>query len=344
MARTDRPAAHTLELICALESEPYRFDFYALLRLWECAHKDKPRLGASLRPADDPIRLAQDPSLAFAPAALHSFRAGKDMQPPRVGVEFFGLFGPQGPLPLHLTEYARERMRNVNDPTFVRFLDIFHHRLLSLFYRAWAAAQPTASLDRPDSDRFAVYVASLFGLGMPSLRRRDAIPDLAKLHYAGLLAPQVRGAAALRAILSDFFKLPVRVSEFVGHWMRLPRESRTQLGRSRENASLGRSAIVGARIWDRQHKFRIVIGPVALKDYRRLLPGGDSLRRLAVWVRNYAGDELAWDLQLALEQREVPRLALGKQGQLGWTTWIFARPFGRDAADLILDPHTRAVA
>lgn len=343
MAGTDRQAADALELIYALEAEPYRFDFYALLRRWECAHTDKPRLGTSLRAADDPIRLAQDPSLSFAPAAISSFRAGKGSSAPRLGVEFFGLLGPNGPLPLHLTDYARDRLRNANDPTLVRFFDVFHHRLLTLFYRAWAVAQPAPSLDRPESDRFSTYVASVFGLGMPSLRQRDEVPDLAKLHYAGLLAPQVRGADGLRAILSDFFKLPVAVKEFVGHWMRLPTGERTRLGGKRETAALGLTAVVGARVWDCQHKFRIVIGPLGLGDYRRLLPGGDSLRRLVVWVRNYVGDELIWDLQLVLKQSEVPKLALGKQGQLGWTTWIASKQFSRAAADLVLDPQSRVV-
>jgi type VI secretion system protein ImpH len=178
---------------------------------------------------------------------------------------------------------------------------------------------------------------------MPSVRQRDAVPDLAKLHYAGLLAPQVRGATGLCAILSDFFKLPVAIVEFVGHWMRLPREGRTCLGGAAETASIGRNAVVGRRVWDRQHKFRIVIGPIGLDDYRRMLPGGDSLERLKTWVRNYAGDELIWDLQLLLKRTEVPRLALGRQGQLGWTTWIASKPFSRDAGDLILDPETRAI-
>ena len=125
--------------------------------------------------------------------------------PPRLAVNFFGLFGPNGPLPLHLTEYARNRLRAESDPTLVRFIDLFHHRMLTLFYRVWAAAQPTVSFDRPETDRFALYVGSLFGLGMPSLRNRDAFPDLARLHYAGQLACQTRHPDGLNAMISDYF-------------------------------------------------------------------------------------------------------------------------------------------
>ena len=107
------------------------------------------------------------------------------------------LLGPHGPLPTHLTEYVRDRVRNANDPTFARFLDIFHHRMVTLFYRAWANAQPAVSLDRPGRDRFSFYVGSLFGLGEAMLRERDAVPDFAKLHFAGLLAGPTRPAAGL---------------------------------------------------------------------------------------------------------------------------------------------------
>ena len=129
-----------LAFFAALEESPYRYDFYQTLRRMECLYDGKPRWGEALRPVDEPVRLGQDPDLSFAPAPLASFeRRGKT---PRLQVRLFGLFGPNGPLPLHLTEFARERLRLAGDPTFSRFLAIFHHRFLALFYRAWAQAQP----------------------------------------------------------------------------------------------------------------------------------------------------------------------------------------------------------
>ncbi|MEJ2325297.1 MAG: type VI secretion system baseplate subunit TssG [Chromatiaceae bacterium] len=338
MASENRTTPHTLALGDALQEAPFEFGFFSALRRLECAHRSLPRLGKALRPRDEPVRLAQEPHLAFAPATLSSFHLGSGGDPARLSVYFLGLFGPNGPLPVHLTEYARTRLRIARDPTFARFADVFHHRMLALFYRAWANARPTVSLDRPDSDRFAVYVASLFGIGMPSLRDRDAIPDLAKLHYAGRLVCQTRHAEGLAALLSDFFGLPVVLHEFIGHWLQLPRDSYWCLGESALNGTLGVSATVGSRVWDRQYKFRVSLGPLGLEDYRRMLPGGDSIRRLVAMVRNYLGDELDWDLNLILKRDEVPPLELGEQGQLGWTTWLASRPFARDAADLLLEP------
>lgn len=337
MDDTTGTAAPDVEWLRALAEAPYRYSFYNAIRRLECLNTDKPRLGESVRPADEPVRLGQEPFVAFAPATLAAVEPGRDGRPPRLETRFFGLFGPNGALPLHLTEYARERLRNANDPTFARFADVFHHRMLSLFYRAWAASQPAVNFDRPDSDRFGAYVASLFGLGMPSLRDRDAMPDVAKLHYAGHLACLSRHPDGLRDIISDFFKLPVRIVEFVGEWLGLAHEHRCRLSETRETGTLGLNAILGARVWERHHKFRIVIGPVGFSDYQRLLPGGDSLRTLRAVVRNDVGEEFVWDMNLVLKKEEVPALELGRIGQLGWTTWLASEAFDKDADDLVLE-------
>ena len=138
MAESDRKTSDLIDLFRSLANEPYRFDFFQALRRLECLSTQSPRLGESASPQEDPIRLGQEPSLAFAPSTLSALQSGKDGRPPRLLVHFMGLLGPNGPLPLHLTEFARDRLRNSDDPTFARFLDVFHHRMLSLFYRAWA--------------------------------------------------------------------------------------------------------------------------------------------------------------------------------------------------------------
>jgi len=309
-----------------LEARSARMDFFQVLRLVENAHPQLPRIGSSLRPRDDALRLGQDPSLCFHPAALGQFlRSGPDARA-RLAVNFFGLLGANGPLPLHLTEYVRDRLRQGGDPTLLAFLDVFHHRLLSLFYRARASAEPVVSLDRagPDGDRFSVFVGSLFGIGSPALRERDAIGDFAKLHFAGLLARRARPAAGLACILRAYFGLPLRIEQFVGHWMALPEEvqSRIGAGTAGEGNRLGSSLVLGRKVWDCQNKFRIVLGPLGYEDYQRFMPGGDSLRRLLAWVRSYCGLALDWEVRLVLERDERPPLRLGGPTRLGWSSWL----------------------
>ena len=338
MAAENRTATGALALHQALHEAPYRFGFYPAMRGLECLHRERPRFGESLRPGEDAVRLGQEPSMAFAPSTLAAFTWGKAGRPPRLEVLFLGLFGPNGPLPLHLTEYARDRLRNSDDETFARFADLFHHRLLSLFFRAWANAEPVVGMDRPESDRFGNYVASLFGLGLPTLRNRDAMPDLAKLHYAAHLACHTRHPEGLRAMIRAFFGLPVRIREFVGHWLQIPPSGRCRLGESPITGTLGASATIGGQVWDCQSRFRIVLGPMGFAEFRGMLPGGESLRRLVAMVRNYLGDQLEWDVQLVLSKDEVPQLSLGgENGLLGWTTWLLGRPPERDVEHLYLD-------
>jgi type VI secretion system protein ImpH len=327
-----------MSLFEQLSENPHRFGFYQALRRLECEYPAQPRLGRANRTGQEVIRLGQDPSLVFAPASLASFRRNGRLATPRLGVHLFGLLGPNGPMPLHLSEVVHERLHNENDTTLADFLDLFHHRLLSLFYRTWAENQPTVSFDRPLQDRFGDYLGSLFGIGSPNLRQRDAMPDLAKLHFAGRFTCQTRHAEGLESMLQEFFQLPVRIEEFVGAWLELPADSRCLLDSSCAVNSLGVTALLGAKVWQPQQRFRIVLGPLGIADYLRMLPGGKSLHRLKAVVRNYLGDELEWELQLILRQQEIPRPRLDGKTHLGWTSWLSQEPLGRDGDDLHLHP------
>lgn len=330
-------------LFQTLSDAPWSFGFFRALRLIECAHAEQPRIGEAHRAGEDPIRLGQQPSMAFAPATLAELRRREDGLPPLLLVQFLGLFGPNGPLPLHLTELARDRERKVHDQTLARFADIFHHRALSFFYQAWAQARPTVSFDRPEQDRFGDYLGSLAGLGIPEMHQRDAVPDVAKLHYAGHLASQTRHSCGLASIIGDYLRLPVVVDEFVGQWLDLSPDQQWRLGSSPESGAFGISTVLGARIWDQQFRFRIRIGPLSLKDYEHLLPGGETLPDLVALIRGYVGDEFDWDLNLVLAKDQIPPLALGPQARLGWTTWSGERPTDEDADDLCLEPMRHGI-
>lgn len=332
-----RESPDPLSLLRALEDAPWDHDFYRTLRDIECAYPDKPRLGTAPRPQDESIRLGQEPSMAFAPAVFSALRPGKNGAPPRLVQQFFGLFGPNGPLPLHLTEFARERMLHKRDGSFVRFADLLHHRSLMLFYRAWAQAQPTVSYDRPRQDAFSTYVGALIGMGVPSLRNRDAASDHLRLYFSGSLARPVRTAEGLRSLLAGYFHLPVRIIEFAGHWLRLPPDDLTRLGGGTAACQLGRGAVAGGRVWDRQHRIQVAFGPLKWKQFEALLPGGKALRQLVALMRHYLSQELEWDLRLSLAPEEVPPATLGGQTRLGWTSWVGSTARLRDADELILD-------
>ena len=326
-----------------LVHEPYKFDFFQTLRRLETlngAGAEKPRFGDASRPADEPIRLGQEPDLAFAASTLARALPGAEGGPPRLWVNFFGLLGPNGPLPLHMTEYARERMRNADDPTMSRFFDVFHHRMLLFFYRAWAGSQPTVARGLSTRDRFELYVGALAGFGLEVLRSHDLFPDVAKLFYAGRLSAQSRNAEGLAAIVGDFFGMPARVEPFIGEWMEIPAEHRWRLGLSRHGMRLGVSSMLGMKAWARQQKFRLVLGPLDRGQFQRMLPGGASLPKLGALVRNYVGEELRWDVRLFLGDKVQEPWHLGGS-RLAWTTWLGGSAAGQ-REDLVLDPQVDA--
>ena len=325
-----------LELDNMLETRIARMDFFHVLRLIENANPELPRIGSAIRPQDEAIRLGQHPAMTFHASALDQYRGSCAEARAHLAINFMGLLGANGPLPIHLTEYLRDRLRNGGDGTLLAFFDVFHHRMISLFYRARAVTEPTINLDRTDADRFSMFVSSLFGIGAPALRERDDIGDFAKLHFAGLLANNSRPAAGLTTILSEYFQLSVHIAQFVGHWMRLPEEIHNHIGAQDRNNRLGTSLALGRSVWDCQHKFRIVIGPMNDEEYQRFIPGGDSLRRLLAWVRQYVGLTLDWDVQLILQQAQIPPLRLGSGVRLGWSSRLISKPPDRDCAQMLI--------
>lgn len=378
-------AAAMQRLFDAIAQAPWLHDYFATLRRIDALSAEAPRLGKALRPSAEAVRLGQDAELDFAPAAIMSFtpssgraeggattnadvnenasanattngngnakgNAKVQARPPRIGVRFFGLFGPMGPLPLHLTEYARDRQRNHGDPTLVRFADLFHHRALLLFYRAWAQSQPAVQADRASDDRYAAWVGASFGLAPAALRDADSVPDAAKRYRAGQLSRTARQPEAIRKVLRDYFGVPVEIESYVGHWMPLRTEDRSRLGSrsARHATALGTNAVAGSKVWDRQYKLRVHLGPLSLAQYRAFLPGRRSLIELRDWMRQLLGFEMLWDVRLVLRTDEVPALRLGRDGieqgadrndgqALGLSTWLGTRQ-RTQRSDLRLTP------
>jgi type VI secretion system protein ImpH len=319
-----------------LREQPWRFNWFGTMRWLEAKNPSFPRFGTAAHPDKEIVRISQKPALDFAPAALSGF--GGDAYG-RVHIEqtYFGLFGPNGPMPHNFTEFVRSRGEYKKDLATRAFLDLFHHRLSLLFYRAWAASQATNSFDRPEEDHFSRYVGSLIGQGEPVFHNFDSVPDHAKRYMAGHLARLTRNPGGLTAILRGFFACPFRIQEWMPQWLQLGETERTYLWGETAASQLGRGAICGASVLDRQHCFRIHIGPLKLAEYTAFLPISKYFRQLRDWVRNYVGYEFSWDFRLVLRHDEIPTLKLGATtGRLGWTSWLGQLTPGEDRGDLVL--------
>ncbi|MGR3343142.1 MAG: type VI secretion system baseplate subunit TssG, partial [Paracoccaceae bacterium] len=264
MATGKRARPDYLTHFAQLAKNPEQQHIFHALRVIEAQFSDRPRLGESRRPKEDAVRLGQEAELAFPPSTIAEFTPPAAGKPGRLVNRFFGLFGPQGPLPLHLTEFARDRLRNHRDSTFVAFANMLTHRLMGLFFRAWSSGQPAPSFDRGQDDVVERKVAALAGYGGIHLRGRDAMPDLAKRHFVGHLAMGPKNPDGLIAMVSAFFDVPVEMQEFVGCWLELEPDDRWQLG---SPSGLGRSTSIGQKVWSRGAKFRLLLGPMPLTNY-----------------------------------------------------------------------------
>ncbi len=297
----------------------YKYSFYRLCREVDRQNVNVPRIGKSVKPAQEKIRFGQEAFFDFSPTAL---REASTLSGGRVKVleRFLGLFGPQGPMPLQFTDYVRSRSNHFLDSTIADFLDIFHHRAAVLFFRSWAIGRAEVSCDRADDDYFGDFISCLIGMSPEASRGRDALRQNAKLFFSGSLAGIVKSPQKLVKILNDFFGVKADLQEFVGKWYPVPQLNLSRLGCG--EARLGESSLLGEQFFDGNLKFRIRLGVMGLKKYLSLLPSGENARMLFSWVKHFFSAEYEWDIELIIEKQEVPVSVLGGNCQLGWTSWL----------------------
>lgn len=326
------------ELLEHVKAEPWRYGFLSLMRRIGANAAIDP-IGTARRPVAEPFRLGQQPSLAFAPREM----ADVQEHAGRLKLRLFGLgmLGPNGPLPIHVTEMAKDREDGRRDTATVDFFDIFHHRFFTLFYRTWASAQAAAGLDRKDDERFSFYVASLTGQDTEEIGRRP-LPSHARLAASAHLVRESRNPDGLRATLERYFGVPVAIEENVFHWIAIDPADQGRMGHPGSAATMGYGAILGRVAPDRRHRFRIVIGPVNLDAYLRFTPQGRDLPRLVEWVRAFVGYELEWELELRIKPDSAPPAVMGGGQRIGWSGWLGRPRTDRPITGMRFEPERYA--
>jgi len=322
-----------------LRQEPYTFDFFQAVRLLERFLPGRTSVGRFSNPHTEVARFAAHPSLAF-PASQIQGMNWPENAPVQMTVNFMGLQGPEGVLPNPYTSLIIERER-AGDYALRDFFDIFNHRIISLFYRAWRKYRFDVACEQGERDLFSRHLLSLIGLGTDGLHDRQQVSDDSLIYYSGLLAQRPRSAQALQQILTDYFEVPVVIEQFAGGWYRLDRETQCHLGESDGNSGeLGFGAVVGDEVWNQGSRVRIVLGPLNLERYADFLPDGKAYKTLGAWVRFFSNDEWDFEVKLILERQQVPACTLGEGGvsgpRLGWVSWVKSAPFGRNPDDTVL--------
>jgi len=353
------------ELLDRLMREPWSFEFFRAVHLLERLHPDREPIGRFADPAQETLRLRANADPSFPASEIQELeqRDGRPRgrrsqhvavvaadgatpapaRPLEMTVNFMGLNGPQGMLPLVYSHQVTARLR-AGDATLKEFFDLFNHRILSLFYRAWQHSHLPAAYEAENGgrarDQITPRLRQLVGLGEPEVEARLALPAESLVFYAGILALQTRPAVALEQMLSDYFDVPVTVEQFVGAWYPLDPETQTSIGADWGNETqLGVGAVAGDEIWDPQARARIRVGPLPRARYDEFLPTGDAYPRLVALARYFANDQIDFEVQLVLERDDVPGCVLGEEDTpLGWCTWLRTAAMTRDPDETVLTP------
>ena len=258
---------------------------------------------------------------------------------------FMGLLGVTGALPLHYTEMLQERELYRRDRAARAFLDIFSNRAVALHYAAWKKHRLALQYELDRRERFVPLVLSLLGMGMPGLRDRmldghGDVFDQAVAHYAGAVRQRPVSACMVRRVLADYFQVKFELEQFVGAWYHVPAEQATRLGWA--NAALGSSALAGDRVYQRDLRLRLRIGPLPRERFDEFLPGGDAAQALSKWLTLLTGDGLEYEVRLILRAEDVRGAAIGGDGQarLGWDSYLSTRPAQAPREDTTYCIHT----
>lgn len=357
--KSRRQSASVVKL---LESDGHRFEFFQAVRILQRlfdqqdrqSRRRSPRsVGKDTLPQAEPLRFSSALSSSFPSAAIASIDLGPaqsrstpphgERRPARMIVNFMGLTGPQGVLPEHFNRLLIDQHR-ANDDRLADFQDLFNHRMISLFYRAWEKYQFAIRYERArllgevgGKDPFTQCLLSLVGMGTRGLDGRSLFNDQILIYYGGHFSARVRHADGLAALLADQVGMPVQIDQFQGQWLTLSQEDRSRLFSARcppeRVAKLGVTATLGTRIWDVQDRFRVVLGPLTYRQFLRLIPDGEGFNSLRELVRCYVGPQFDFDIQPILKADEVPTCRLGRSDdipRLGRTTFLRSQQFDKD--------------
>jgi len=342
-------------VIARLLKAPYRFSFFQAVRL----------LVRGARRADavpgrdgraEAVRFGVPASLGFPAAEVTGLTPGEDGAPPRMEVVFLGLTGPSGVLPPHYTELERQRLRE-KDATLRDFLDLFHHRAISFFYRAWEKYRLPVVYERhrmepggaPDPISHALD--ALVGYAGPAERRALPLDPELLVRFGGHLATATRSAAGLEAMLEGFTGVKVQVEQFQSEWadmspgdvVRLPDDN----GGGGRNHRLGVDLLIGTRTCIADGRIGIVLGPLDPDAYREWMPGTERFAELSALVRSFAGAALQFSVTFRLPGDAIADWCLdGPEGglRLGWNTWSCPPGDGPALHEVTASPDAAEVA
>lgn len=323
------------------------FDFFQVVWLLERYTNIDVHVGNRGPIGKESFRFRPDVSMGFPATDVRQVSHIDDQESGsfyhQIDVTFLGLYGVATPLPLH---YAVDVLRSVetyNVATQVQteesaastatesgstpirdFLDIFHHRIVSLFYRSWLKYRYDRAFGMPGRDPITDYLLWLIGCSPDLDESAIGVEPVRMLRYAGVLTQRPRSAAMLEGVLQDYWEgVDARVEQCVGRWVTIGESDQCKMGFA--NSGLGSDLTVGEQVYDLNGSFCICLGPMDWETYLKFLPGTACYSQTRSLAAFYCTDPLAFSVELQLKAGEVPEMQLtsGTDGsRLGLTSWV----------------------
>lgn len=351
---------HGAGVVDQLLDDPHRFEFFQAVRLLERALAGEGAgEGARAEGLPPQLRFRNSLSLSFPSSEIEALAVRRgdvqgegegELERIEITPAFMGLLGLAGALPSVYTEQIAQRELYHRDHAARGFLDLFQHRAVSLFYAAWKKSRLPLQYETDRHNRFAPMVLALAGLGQNALHdrlqaRQGGVDDESLAFFAGALQQRALSAVQLERLLARYLRVPVKVEQFVGRWYRLPPQARTTLGLG--NGVLGRNALSGERVWQRDLRVRLVLGPLSHDLFQRFLPGAPGALALSELLTLLSGVSLEYEVNLCLQAEAVQGSALDSNrsplaGRLGWDTYVQTRAPQADRRDVRYDIHAAA--
>jgi type VI secretion system protein ImpH len=317
----------TTSVVQRLFKDPYDFSFLQAVRLFQKLLPNGEVIGTTLNPSEDPISFSGRYTYSLPSSDI--YRVYVTDNKPVMEVNFWNIAGPHGALPNPLSEKVVERIRE-GDFALKEFIDIFNHRLLSVYY---CVAQKYSFVLSPKSSIQTTTGHMLCAIGGidPNQDKYLSLPTKNLAQYAGIVWQRPRSAAGLEQILSDYFQVPIYIEQFVGAWTDINRRQRSFIGKRRgRNHKLGRTTFLGKRFWQSGHHFIVHVGPLTAEQFHQFIPTGPAYVEMCDMIKFYSPLELTFQLKMSLKEKEN-LVALGfdtpsRENRLGWTAILGEAP------------------
>lgn len=328
-------------LLPAILDDAPRMNFIRFCELLELAASDAPPIGTTDSPTADPIRFRSRAQLGFPGREIDAVRYDADnpLAPVSVATTFLGLYGVDARMPAYFVDEVAQNRDGAE--RLSAFLDLFHHRVITQYYRVARKYRYPIGFRRDGTDPVSRYLLSFAGFGFStSTRIANSVPRLPAatreqecstarqqlsevadkrrlLSMLGLAMQKTRTAEGLAGVLRHAVPdASIAVEEFHPVWREVD---------DVEPAALGEQCLLGHGFYDRANTVRVVITPASREMVLALVPGQPAHREVMALLRFYLGYESEADLEMHVRADLMPKPMLEpRQASLGFTAQLEA--------------------